>query len=50
LKIGQKSYEKELLELYRQLSEETQDFILELTRTLLKRHREKGKTQDPPQP
>jgi transcriptional regulator with XRE-family HTH domain len=36
-------YEKELVELYRQLSEETQDFILELTRTLLKRHREKGR-------
>jgi transcriptional regulator with XRE-family HTH domain len=36
-------YETELLELYRQLSEETQDFILELTRTLLKRHREKGR-------
>ncbi|GHT58389.1 hypothetical protein FACS1894109_12540 [Spirochaetia bacterium] len=35
--------EKELLETYRQLTEETQDFILDMTRTLLKRHREKLK-------
>jgi hypothetical protein len=34
-------YEKELLETYRQLTEETQDFILDMTRTLLKKHREK---------
>ncbi|GHU70210.1 hypothetical protein FACS189450_04290 [Spirochaetia bacterium] len=35
--------EKELLETYRQLTEETQDFILDMARTLLKRHREKLK-------
>jgi transcriptional regulator with XRE-family HTH domain len=37
------SYEKELLEMYRQLTEETQDFILDMTRTLLKKHKEKVK-------
>ena len=36
-------YEKELLELYRQLPEETQDFILDMVRTLLKKHMEKAK-------
>jgi transcriptional regulator with XRE-family HTH domain len=36
-------YEKELLETYRQLTEETQDFILDMTRTLLKKHKEKLK-------
>ncbi|GHV78005.1 hypothetical protein AGMMS49942_28260 [Spirochaetia bacterium] len=36
-------YEKELLELYRQLPEETQDFILDMVRTLLKKHTEKIK-------
>ncbi|GHU59573.1 hypothetical protein FACS189444_5120 [Spirochaetia bacterium] len=35
--------EKELLETYRQLTEETQDFILDMTRTLLKKHKEKMK-------
>jgi transcriptional regulator with XRE-family HTH domain len=39
-------YEKELLELYRQLTEETQDFILDMARTLLKKHKEKVKKQD----
>jgi transcriptional regulator with XRE-family HTH domain len=33
--------EKELLELFRQLTEETQDFILDMARTLLKKHKEK---------
>jgi transcriptional regulator with XRE-family HTH domain len=36
-------YEKELLELYRQLPVETQDFILDMVRTLLKKHTEKVK-------
>ncbi|GHT65032.1 hypothetical protein FACS1894110_05970 [Spirochaetia bacterium] len=36
-------YEKELLETYRQLTEETQDFILDMTRTLLKKYKEKLK-------
>jgi transcriptional regulator with XRE-family HTH domain len=39
-------YETELLELYRQLSEETQEFILDMTRTLLKRHKEKLKERE----
>jgi transcriptional regulator with XRE-family HTH domain len=37
------SYENELLDIYRQLTEETQDFILDMSRTLLKKHKEKVK-------
>ncbi|GHT85523.1 hypothetical protein FACS1894137_09910 [Spirochaetia bacterium] len=39
-------YETELLDLYRQLSEETQEFILDMTRTLLKKHKEKLKARE----
>ncbi|GHU86440.1 hypothetical protein FACS189473_5670 [Spirochaetia bacterium] len=36
-------YEKDLLESYRQLTGETQDFILDMVKTLLKKHKEKEK-------
>ena len=36
-------YEKELLEIFSKLTEETQEFILDMTRNLLKRQGKKGR-------